>query len=85
MSTDPYCNLIGHPLAPGTCFTPDQALHCIRRRHHGSFLSFQFNCNARSQAMQLSLAELKAVFGVPLTEAAARLGVQRQDLVRSCR
>ncbi len=37
------------------------------------------------QALQLSLTDLRALFGVPLTEAAARLGVQRQDLVRSCR
>lgn len=37
------------------------------------------------QAVQLSFSELKVHFGVPLTEAAAILGVQRQDLVRSCR
>jgi hypothetical protein len=43
---------------------------------------FLFVCD---QGLQLSFAELKAHFGVPLTEAAARLGVQRQDLVRSCR
>ena len=42
-------------------------------------------CGVKLQALQLSLADLKDVFGVPLTEAAARLGVQRQDLVRSCR
>ena len=42
-------------------------------------------CGAGLQALQLSLAELRALFGVPLTVAAARLGVQRQDLVRSRR
>lgn len=37
------------------------------------------------QAMELPFDKVKEQFGVSLSQAAARLGVQRQDLVRSCR
>ncbi|CAL8467392.1 g6929 [Coccomyxa elongata] len=63
---------------------PDEAPKVHRRRTPLAD-SGEDSGESSGRAVELPFDKVKEQFGVSLTEAAARLGVHRQDLVRSCR